>query len=115
MTTISVQSIAQYAMFEQDGIRLREAIINTLKNEKIVELDFDGVEYFTTMFFNASIGWLVLFKGPSYVKDRILFKNLSELGEQTWQHSFDNAIKIRNDDDYKDAVQNYDEEGNEGE
>lgn len=109
MITINVNEIAIYAMFEQDGTKLREAIIEALKKDEVVQLDFKGVDYFTTMFFNASIGWLVLEEGPLYVENKVKVINLSELGKMTWQHSFENAKKIRDDKSYKEAIRCYDE------
>jgi len=93
MITIRVQTITKYAMFEQDGIRLREAICDALQKEAEVQLDFEGVEFFTTMFFNASIGWLFLSNGPLYIEEKIQIVNLTELGEITLKHSFENAKK----------------------
>lgn len=115
MTTIKVQTITQYAMFEQDGITLREAIADEIRKGNTVQLDFQGVEYFTTMFFNASIGWLVLNEGPEYVEKNIAPINLSELGKSTWDHSFDNAMRIRENRDYREAVRSYSDDEDEGE
>ena len=113
MITINVKDISQYAMFEQDGIKLREAILKALQHEEMVILDFEGVDFFTTMYFNASIGWLVLTKGPSYVAEKIKTNNISELGQLTWKHSFENATRIGENEDYKEAVRCFNE--NEGE
>ena len=109
MITIKVKDICQFAMFEQDGINLREKIQNALSTGDTILLDFDGISFFTTMFFNASVGWLVLNKGPEMVKKKITKINLNELGKTTWEHSYNNAIKLRENNDYLEAVKTFDE------
>ena len=111
MAVLKVSDVCRYAIFEQDGVALREKIMDVYDNGENVTLDFEGISLFATMFFNASVGWLVLRDGPETVNSRIKYINLSELGETTWKHSFNNAIQVRNDPVYQQAVQNYDEEG----
>lgn len=74
------------------GIRLRDAIITSLENQtEEVLLDFNNVKQFTTMFFNSSIGYLVSYIGSNKVSEQIKFKNLSTLGQKSYDRSFKNA------------------------
>lgn len=100
---INVKQLCEYAMFEEDGIRLREEIVKLWNEnaENIVVLDFKGVDMFATMFFNASIGWLILHYGEENVNSRIQTENLNQLGDDTWKHSYDNAIEVSKDPQYK--------------
>jgi len=101
--TINIKSLCEYAMFENDGEKLRENIEEYWKEDKtdIVILDFSDVDMYATMFFNASIGWLVLHYGEEIVKERLRVENLTKLGEETWKHSYENAIAIAKDPQYK--------------
>lgn len=108
--TIKVNEVCNYAIFEQDGIKLREAILSQLDKKEQIVLDFENIQFFATMFFNASIGWLVLRYGPEWINEKISKINLSDLGETTWKHSFDNAVQIRQDPAYKEAVAHFGDE-----
>lgn len=61
------------------------------KGEKIV-VDFEGIKIFTTLFFNNVFAKYILKMGPEEYKTRFTIENLSELGQTTYQHSFDNAV-----------------------
>ena len=108
--TIEVYKICPYAMFEDDGIALRNMIIEDWnKNADLIfTLDFNGIAMFATMFFNASIGWFVLHKGADETKKRIRYTNLSKLGEETWAHSFSNAVGVANNLEYQQYLSQHD-------
>ena len=107
MTKIMVKDLCQYAIFEQDGIRLREEILRYYGKGNTIILDFTDISLFATMFFNASIGWLVLKDGTEVVSDNIIYTNLSDLGQTTWKHSFENAVEVRANPLYKEALTSY--------
>lgn len=115
MVVIKVKDICQYAVFEQDGIKLREAILHELEQNNDVEIDFVDINLFATMFFNASIGWIVLKFGPEIIQNKVSYTNLTELGQSTWEHSFQNAINVRNDPIYHEALKHYNDDEGEGE
>jgi hypothetical protein len=60
-------------------------------DEKFV-IDFDEVKFFTTQFFNNSISKYVLTMGPEEFEKKFSVINLSEAGQSTYKHSFDNAV-----------------------
>lgn len=115
MVVIKVKDICSYAVFEQDGIKLREAILREMAQGNDITLDFEGIDLFATMFFNASIGWIVLRDGPEVIEHNVSYTNLTELGQSTWEHSFQNAINVRNDPDYQEALKHYAEDESEDE
>lgn len=100
---INVKTLCEYAMFESDGELLRAEIENawTANKDCNIILDFTDVDMYATMFFNASIGWLVLHYGKDIVLNQIKAENLTPLGQETWKHSFDNAVEVANDPQYQ--------------
>lgn len=60
------------------------------KNDKIV-LDFDGIRFFTTIFFNNAITKYVVSLGIDEYNRRFSLINLSEVGKTTYGHSLSNA------------------------
>lgn len=82
--------------FSMDDARLLKDYIDAVKvsspeNEKII-IDFEGVKFFTTQFFNSSIGKYVLEIGPSEFESKFEIINLSEVGQATFKHSYENAV-----------------------
>lgn len=91
MRTILVSKIAAMALTESDGLKLRKAMEASLENDKEIELDFSGISLFATMFFNASIGNLIMRFSPEKCAEIIRLTHISDLGMDTYQHSFENA------------------------
>ncbi len=111
MNTIIVNQITSFAMLDTDGAQLKDQIVSEWNNgQDQVVLDFTDVTLFATMFFNASIGRLILEYGPEYVTQHLSYVNLSDLGIASWQRSFDNAVAIRNDPEYRRALETYTDE-----
>ena len=71
------------------------ALAATSGKEKIT-IDFTGVKFFTTQFFNNSIGRYVLQMSPDGFNSQFEIINLSEVGQATFQHSYDNAVSYFN-------------------
>lgn len=94
MRTIFVNQMTNMALTESDGLKLRRVIENSLADSDCVELDFSGISLFATMFFNASIGHLVMSLSPEKCADIIRISNISDLGNETYRHSFENAKAI---------------------
>lgn len=110
MKTICVHDLSPFAAFDEDGKTLRHKILSVWEadpTEKI-ELDFSGITMFSTMFFNASVGYLALRKGVDYIHEHLSCKNLSPLGETTYTHSIENAMAVKNNDKLKDALSTID-------
>ena len=107
ITTIYVKDICQYAMFDADGMLLRTKMLEAWNKGDSILLDFDHIGLFATMFFNASIGWFVMKYDPAEVEARIETRNLSQLGQDTYHHSFANAIAIKSHPDVQAALSTY--------
>lgn len=95
LVIIKIKEISENALFESDGIKLRNMIMdfcNSNHDEKI-QLDFSGITLFATMFFNAWVGYFVK-NNREDILNKIEAINISKLGEKTLQHSRDNAEYI---------------------
>ncbi len=78
--------------FSADDAGKLDAIIKPLfdRGEKVV-IDFDEIKIFTTLFFNTALAKYVMEIGPDAYERIFELKNLSEVGDSTYQHSLDNA------------------------
>jgi len=78
--------------FSADDAGKLDVIIKPLfdKREQII-IDFEGIRIFTTLFFNTALAKYVMEIGPDKYEGLFELKNLSEVGEVTYQHSLDNA------------------------
>lgn len=79
--------------FSADDANKLDNVIQPLfeQGEKII-VDFEGIKIFTTLFFNNVFAKYILKIGPEKYQERFALENLSELGQTTYQHSFENAI-----------------------
>ena len=91
---IKISSITTMAMTEDAGMQLRNEMCKAIQQEESVVLDFEGIELFATPFFNASIGYFVMQLSPDKYQDRVNVKNLSDLGRETYSHSYQNAVSV---------------------
>lgn len=89
---IQVSSYIQNAFSMDDVNKLLPVIDKTLEMEGTVLLDFSGIKFFTTLFFNNAITNHVLSLGPERYKKMFNLINLSEVGRTTYEHSLDNAL-----------------------
>lgn len=94
---IIVSKSIKNALTESNGMILREKIEELIKelsgDEKII-LNFKDITLFATPFFNASIGYYVLKLGPEKFDKIFELGEISELGLNTYKHSYENAIEI---------------------
>lgn len=94
--TILIRSFTPNALSEKAGSELRKRILTSYYNdskEKII-LDFDGIGLFATMFFNASIGYLIQ-ENLNEIIEHMEIVNISTLGLKTLEHSKANANFIK--------------------
>ena len=77
-----------------DAAKLSEVIDPLFANGNVIQVDFEGITIFTTLFFNHVFAKYVLQIGPEEYKERFLLENLTELGMTTYQHSVSNAEKF---------------------
>ena len=94
MTQIRIADICPIAMTEEQGLLVRDAMGFAMDTNEPIVLDFAGISLFATMFFNASIGYYIIEKGVDYCEKKIILVNISELGKETYTHSFLNAKEI---------------------
>ena len=80
----------------EDANALDDIINSLVKDDKSVIVDFSGITIFTTLFFNNAFAKYIIQLGPNEYKKRFKLENLSELGQITYKHSFDNAINYYN-------------------
>ena len=100
MNVIRVADIIENAFSSNQAEILKEEIQKYLDENKEVCLDFDGIDKFTTLFFNFSTGYFISRLGKEQYDKLVTLKNLTALGESTYNNSYQNAIR----DDYENAV-----------
>ena len=96
---IIISELIQNGLTENNGLILRkkiELLLKELSADDTIMLDFKDISLFATPFFNASIGYLVLNLGPEKFNKIFKLEQISELGQSTYQHSYENAIEIYN-------------------
>lgn len=85
-----VEISGRNAVSSSDGQELYSQIIAKIDDEP-VELDFAGVEVFSTPFFNLGIGRLLEKMSPELLNTRLKVVNLSHLGMRTLRRVIENA------------------------
>lgn len=100
MEKILVHELIKTGFSLDEAQKLFEQIDKKVKahsnlKEKII-IDFNGVKFFTTQFFNNSISKYILTMGPEEFKKIFEIINLSDAGQSTYQHSFENAVSYYN-------------------
>lgn len=88
---IKIKDIADMAITEEQGFKLRAEIAKVINNNDKITLDFDGITVFTTTFFSASIGYYILKLSPKECRNRFILTNLSKAGKHAYRCSFENA------------------------
>lgn len=84
------------AFSANDAEELGQAISPLLDGLEKIVVDFDGITIFTTLFFNNAFAKFLMEIGPKKYNERFCLKNLTELGESTYKHSIENAVKFYN-------------------
>ena len=95
MDTIRVGEIIDTAFSMDDANLLSEEIEKRVHDGVMdcteLEIDFEGIRYYTTLFFNNAIVKYIGVLGFDDYSRQIKLINLSEVGRNTYQHSLDNA------------------------
>lgn len=81
----------------EDAAVLTPIIDAELKAASEIVLDFSGIKFFTTLFFNNAVTKYVLSLGLNEYEKKFDLINLSEVGKSTYKYSLDNAISHCND------------------
>lgn len=93
MISIKVNNILQSAFSNEQAEILREEIQKYIDDNDRIELDFSGITKYTTLFFNFSTGYYVNLLGKEKYDSIFEIKNLNDLGESTYLHSYNNSVK----------------------
>lgn len=93
---IKVSDYTKTALSADDGVVIRNQILSVSDPDEEITLDFSGITLYATMFFNAFIGYFVLNSKKDLVDDRIKLENISALGQRTFEHSYNNAVFVKN-------------------
>ena len=96
MNTIKIKEYTPMAISETQGLIIRKLMEPFVERGEQVSLDFEDISLFATMFFNASVGYFVINKSPEVCESLIGINNISDLGNETYKHSFNNAKEIFN-------------------
>ena len=95
MDTIRVGEIIDTAFSMDDANLLSEEIEKRMHDGVMdcmeLEIDFEGIRYFTTLFFNNALVKYIGVLGFDDYSKQIKLINLSDVGRNTYQHSLDNA------------------------
>lgn len=93
MVNIKVLEFIPNAFSSEQAEKLKEIIHENLKKKNKVNLDFDGIDKFTTLFFNFSTGYFITELGEDEYNKWITVSNLSSLGESIYKNSYTNAVR----------------------
>lgn len=96
--------VGMNAMTLSDGEKIYQQIYPLLKDNNKVELNFDGVNIFSTPFFNASIGKLLQDLEPEQLNKLLLFTKLNPLGVEVAKRVIKNAKEYYSNPAVKAAV-----------
>ena len=94
MATIKISDLTKLALTDEQGMKLRRKMEPFLEEGESVELDFEDIKLFASMFCNASIGFFILKYSPEVVAKMVKLININKLGLETFEHSIANATLI---------------------
>lgn len=93
MEKIKVCDFIESSFSNAQAMILKAVIAKKLaKNPDRVVLDFSGITRFTTLFFNFSTGYYLKMLGKEEYDRTFELINLSELGQSTYYHSYNNSL-----------------------
>lgn len=93
-STIMVSEYIKSGFSPEDANKMVPIIDNALKelaDGEMIMLDFTDVKFFTTLFFNLTLGRLLNQMSIDEYDKKIKLINLSDVGNVAYQHSLDNA------------------------
>lgn len=88
---IKASDFIETAFSEEDAYRLDEAIAKGLSEGGVIDIDFTGIRFFTTLFFNLAICKYLVSLGDEEFNRLFVLHGLSDVGKSTYQHSLENA------------------------
>lgn len=112
MKLIAKEIVGEHAISMQSGQLLYANLQESILKEGKVQIDFEGVKFFASPFFNASIGYLLKDMDVTQLKERVQISNLSDVGRSLLNLVIANAInfyKNKNDSHVSIITKNADE------
>lgn len=97
---IKIIDFSSVALSSTNGEEIRNEIEKYINDFEKIILDFDGITLFATSFFNLTIGYFVIKLSPEKFLEKIECINLTNLGKETYEYSYNNACLI-----YKKSIQ----------
>lgn len=88
---ISAKKYIKMGFSVDDAEKLDEILKPLIDKRENIVIDFEGVKFFTTLFFNMALSKYVLELGLEDYDKLIEVQNLSDVGKVTYKHSIDNA------------------------
>ena len=95
--------VGEDAITTEDGQVIYERIRSELASGRDVELDFEGVTTFATLFFNAAIGHLLKDFTPDILNDHLRVVHLVPAGHSSLLRVIENAKNYYSSEDYREA------------
>lgn len=89
---IKVKDYIKTAFSIEDAKNIENVFKNYLDKDEIIKLDFDGIGYYTTLFFNNALTKYVLKLNKDNYYKKFDIVGLPEIGKSTYEHSLQNAI-----------------------
>ena len=91
-------------MSAEDGEKLYALLQPILKNDESVVLDFTGVRFFLTLFFNASLAKLAQDLGTEFVRSHITVEALASTATHHIDRAFRLGARMADDETYRGQV-----------
>lgn len=91
---VKVINYVKNAFSDSDAKILDPIIEKEFAEHDSVTLDFTGIRFYTTLFFNNSICKYILLWGKEKFDEKFYIQGLSEIGKDTYLHSYENACQI---------------------
>lgn len=88
----------------EDGQAVYDRVVPALGRGETVELDFAGVNVFSSPFFNAAVGQLLKDFSAAELNRLLTVSNLNALGHDVWRQVTQNAKRYYNEPNYRAAV-----------
>lgn len=99
-----LQTIGPACMTREDGERLLARFRPAFERGEVVELNFNGVRFFLTHFFNGAISPLLKQHSREELRTRLKLKNVSPTGRQIIKDVVDHAERWFSDAAYRKSV-----------
>ena len=93
MTTIQASNFISSGFSKEEADLLQDAINTAVSAKKPFVIDFNDVNFFTTLFFSAALTRLIGEIGHEEYDRLITVENLSESGTETYNHALEYAIE----------------------